>query len=208
MSAINDAHAALERAGKEEAATYAPLEMARAEAAFDLAEENIMEDTLSGNRLALQFAREAEKRALLATEKSRQKRAEENEPLGVPPESNAEVNEYSRKKTPPPYAEADASASVVENRYIATARRRIRNAALAGMRRGEIPRGRVQIQAWVAPDGRVTQILLLKGDPSGKLVEKVLRGVGDLKIDAFPPGMDMDYLKVRVNIDTAGGGNR
>lgn len=202
MSAINDAHGALERARRENAGEYARTEMSRAQAAFDLAEANLMEDTASGNRMAVRFAREAEKRALLAMRKAEEATAEEN---GPPVKLKPEKSDYSGDETVPPYAEEDISTSVIENRYIATARRRIRNAALEGMRRGKIPKGKVEIQAWVAPDGRVLQILLLKGDPSGELAGKVLRGVGDLKLDPFPPGMEADYLKVRVRIDTTGG---
>ncbi len=208
MSAINDAYSELERAGEKNAEEYAPMEMARAEAAFDLAEENIMENTSSGNKMAFRFAREARKRALIAIKKTEKETAKQNELTDPPRNPKPENKEFSRVESAPAYTEENVSTSVIENRYIATARRRIRNAALEGMRRGEIPKGKVEIQAWIAPDGRVLQILLLRGDPSGELAEKILRGVGDLKIDPFPPGMDNDYLKVRVKINTTGGRNR
>ena len=97
---------------------------------------------------------------------------------------------------------------ILKKRYIAQARRRILNAAFADSG-GKMAKGKIELEAWIASDGRVVQILLLEGDSSSPLAQQVLKDLGKIRMEPFPPGMNEDHLKVRVKIDTTGehGGN-
>ena len=78
---------------------------------------------------------------------------------------------------------------------------RMRNAALINTR-GKLAAGKVEVECWISPDGRVIQMLLTEGSPSHPLTLQVLKAIGAGKMDPFPPEMDDEYLKVRVKIDT------
>jgi len=193
MEAVNRAHAAINSAREVEAEKYAPVEMALAVAAFDLAESSIMEGTISGYKYAKTYAEEAEFRALSAKQKAEIAIEDERLHPPPPPPPPPSVSE-------PPNIEDPA---VLKKRYIAQARRRILNSALADQS-GKLPKGRIELEAWITSDGRIVQILVLEGDAAGPLAAQALNGLRAIRMDPFPPGMKENYLKIRVKIDTLG----
>ncbi|GEM_PF-2455250 len=195
MDAVARAHVAIGKARKAGAEIYMPVEMARAVAAYELATAAIKEGTIPGYSSARRFALEAEERAISAKEKTiavRLDRARNPTPSTTPSPA-FEAVAHKREKISP----------IEKKRYIAAARRRIRNAALTNAQ-GTIAQGKVEVECWISPDGRIIQMLLRKGKPSDPLAQQVLKGLRKCKVDPFPAGMEEDYLKIRIKIDTTG----
>jgi len=193
MEAVNRAHAAINSAREVKAEKYAPVEMALAVAAFDLAESSIMEGTSSGYKNAKRYAEEAEFRALSAKQLAQTAIEEQRLNTPSPPPTSPNVLEPQQAEDP----------AVLKKRYVALARRRILNSALADQR-GKLPKGMIELEAWISSDGRIVQILVLEGDAAGPLAVQVLNGLRTIRMDPFPPGMKEDYIKIRVKIDTLG----
>ena len=191
MEAIGRAHSAIKNAREAQAEKYAPVEMALAVAAFDLAETSIMERTAAGNKLARKYAEEADNKAVSAKQKA--EIALQEEKLRPPPAPPIIIPEPTVPEDP----------AILKKRYIAQARRRILNSALTDSN-GKITKGRMELEAWIAPDGKVVQILLVEGDPTSPLTQQILKNLSTIRMEPFPAGMTEDYLKVRVKIDTTG----
>jgi len=197
MDAVARAHAAIGSARSIGAQKHAGIEMTLAVAAFELAEDAIMEGTTSGYKRALKYAREAEKQAISAKEKA--KAAKLKVKKITPSTSTPTPTPSPAVRTPHPPKRV---SSIERRRYVAAARRRVRNAALAANRRGKLAIGKVEVECWISPDGRIIQILLTEGSPSHPLTQQILKGISAGKMDPFPPEMDDEYLKIRVKIDT------
>jgi len=204
MGSISRAHAAIAEARKADAEQYAPVEMTRAVAAYELAENSIMEDSASGNSRAQKYAREAEAQALAAANKAREAKAREETTPPSPEDLPVIV-----APPPPPPEEIERRNRVAQKRYVALARRRIQNVA-RNHARGNTGAGSLEIEVWVAPDGKVVQMLLIKGNPASEFAQRVLKGISSLQLEPFPAEMERDNLKVRVKIGTRrkGAGNR
>ena len=196
MEAVNRAHATIKSAREVDAEKYAPVEMALAIAAFDLAEAGIMEGTISGYKNAKRYAEEAEFRALSAKQIT-ETALEEERLHPPPPPAPPNISEPAETENP----------DVLKKRYIAQARRRILNSALTGQGANR-PKGRIELEAWIASDGRIVQILVLEGDAASPLAVQVLNSLRTIRMDPFPPGMKENYLKIRVKIDTLGAHGR
>jgi len=202
MDAVARAHTAIGSARSIGAQKHAGIEMTLAVAAFELAEDAIMEGTTSGYKRALKYAREAEKQAISAKEKAKAAKLKKVTKLKVekitPSTSAPTPTPSPAARTPGPPKRV---SSIERRRYVAAARRRVRNAALTNTQ-GKLATGKVEVECWISPDGRIIQILLTEGSPSHPLTQQILKGISAGKMDHFPPEMDDEYLKIRVRIDT------
>lgn len=193
MDAMNNAHRAMALAQEAQAEKYAPVTMAIATANYELARDHFVRGTAHDNRLAKTLAQLTVRYAEQAATEARVAAFEANVRRQVAYEEEQRKAEELRKR--------EENSELVAKRYIALAQRRVRFAALSKAGANP-PQGLVEIEVWVAPNGLITQTLILQGNPDDMLTRTVLHGLQGLKLDPFPQGMARNYLKLRVTIDT------
>lgn len=195
VEAMNEAHSAIESAKKAGAELYAPEELMLAEANYELAMQHFLQDEADYNRLAVVLAQKAAESARMAEYRVRAfLSAQSATESSIPAAPEAEEENISPLET-------EEDDELVAKRYLAMAQRRVRTVALikAG---ANPPEGLVEIELWIAPDGQITQLLIVRGNPDEMLTRTVIHGLQGFRLEPFPKGINQNYLKLRVTIDT------
>lgn len=194
---MNEAHGAIESAKKAGAEMYAPDELMVAEANYELAMQHFLQDETTYNKLAIVLAQKAVEAARMAEYRARAFSSAQSAVALLPPvTSEAEDENLAEEET------ADSgSEDLAVKRYLAVAQRRVMTVALikAG---ANPPEGLVEIELWIAPDGRITQLLIVRGNPDDMLTRTIIHGLQGFRLEPFPKGINQNYLKLRVTIDT------
>lgn len=197
IEAMNEAHGAIESAKKAGAEMYAPDELMVAEANYELAMQHFLQDDTTYNKLAIVLAQKAVEAARRAEYRARAFSSAQSAVAPLPPvTSEAEDENLAEEET------ADnGSEDLAVKRYLAVAQRRVMTVALikAG---ANPPEGLVEIELWIAPDGRITQLLIVRGNPDDMLTRTIIHGLQGFRLEPFPKGINQNYLKLRITIDT------
>jgi len=199
MEAMNDAYKALEAARAAEAERYAPESLSIAQTNYDLAHEHFLKGTRRDNDMAKVLARQAAREARYAIRESRSAASDEESRRRTSYEREQRKKLEARK--------IEENPDLAAKRYLALAQRRIRVASLSKVG-PHPPPGVVEIEVWIAPNGQLTQIMIIQGNPDELLTRTVLHSLQDFKLDPFPSSVNQQYLKLRIKIDTRGEGAR
>lgn len=194
VETMNEAHSAIESAKKAGAELYAPDELMVAEANYELAMQHFLQDEANYNRLVIVLAKKALESARMAEYRAR---AFSSAQTAIAP-AIITTPEAEEDIAPP---EVEEDEDLVVKRYLAVAQRRVRTVALikAG---ANPPEGLVEIELWIAPDGQITQLLIVRGNPDDLLTRTIIHGLQGFRLEPFPKGIKQNYLKLRVTIDT------
>lgn len=193
VDAMNEAHKNIETARNAGAEKYAPVTMSIATANYELARDHFIKNTARHNRLAKILALKAAEAARKAETEAREAAAAQEE------QRRLEFEAQQRKKAE--IRAVEENPDLKAKRYLALAHRRLQFAALSKAG-AHPPQDMVEVEVWIAPNGRLTQLIIIQGDPDGLLARTIIHGLQGLQLDPFPEGVKREYLKLRLTIDT------